>query len=420
MEEYRGRDKWISWLLMSFGFFIVCFNRYALAVISNDLASSLELSGVQLSNLVSMYFYSYGLMQIPVGFLVSSIGPRKLTIFGMTLCGITTIVFATTTNIYVMYISRFLFGIGGSAIFLSVLKFLMNSFSPMDFIKVNGWTGFMGNLGGLVATLPFATILLFITWRTAFFILGLVSLFIAIGIWYYVKEDRDSKNKAKDESFNIKDIVYSLKVIAKDYKAWIYFFMLFFIFGTMTSFVGLWGIQYVSHVYKMSDKAASNYILFYTLGFIIGSLVIGYIEKKFTKQSLLMRISCFFSFVIWFVLIYIYKLVPPLGLLKVIFFLLGFLSIFAILVYSKTREVNDEKISGPYLGLVNVAPFLGSIIINLFVGIILDKTWTGNIYNDTRYYTQKSYFIAFNLYLLALFCAFVLSFFGIKTKKYKI
>jgi len=356
-------------------------------------------------------------MQIPIGFLVNIITPRRLTTYGMLICGISTIVFGVTSNVYVMYISRFLFGIGASGILISIMKFIMTWFSPSDFIKVIGWTVFIGNLGGIVASLPFATLLLYITWRTAFVILGIIALILAGGIWFFVDEVDMSERKKTEETFSLKDTLASIKVIVGDYKSWVYFFLLFNIYGIMTSFVGLWGIQYISHLYNITDKAASNYISYFTLGFLFSSLIIGYIERIFTDQRLLIRLSCFISFAIWLLLVFVYKLLPPLWMLKIIFFSLGFLSIVASLVYSKVREVKDEKILGPFLGLVNLSPFIGSIMINSFIGIVLDKNWTGELLNGVRHYDQKSYILAFSIYLFAALCAFLLTLFWGKNKE---
>jgi sugar phosphate permease len=402
------------WGVLAAAFFIVFFNRYTLAVIAGDLSAKLNLTGVQLSNLASMYYYSYGLMQIPVGILADIIGPRKLTTCGMALCGVSTIIFAATPNIWVMYISRLAIGVGASTILVSIFTFLSTHFPSGEFVRVYGWTTLIGNLGGLFASSPFAILVTFIDWRILFVLLGVISLLIALGIWNIV--DENPHNEEKFDLLKTKEIFRSFMIIGKRTNTWVCFFMLFSIYGLMNSFAGLWGNSYVSHTYIVATKISSDQVMFYTLGFIAGSLIVGWIEKKIQNQDLMIKTGAGITSLIWFLLIYVFKLRPELWTLKIIFFLLGFIAILVSVVYSKAKDNGQEGTVGLSLGLINLAPFLGSSLFNYFIGTTLDKTWTGSIYNRVRYYDIEGYSQAFTIYLLFSCISFIVSILFIKDK----
>jgi sugar phosphate permease len=417
LESFKGsnaNNRWKMWGVLAIAFFIVFFNRYTMAVIAGDLSAELSLSGVQLSVLASMYFYSYGLMQIPVGILAETIGPRKLTTWGMFLCGVSTIIFAISSNIWVMYISRLAVGIGASTILVSIFTFLSVHFSSDEFVKVYGWTTLIGNLGGLSASAPFAILVTLVNWRVLLILLGVISLLIALCIWKIV--DEKPHNDEKADMLKFKDIFEAFMTIGKSVNTWICFFMLFSIYGVMNSFAGLWGNSYISQVYSVSTRISSNHVMFYTLGFITASLIIGWIEKKISSRNLMIKTGAGLTFLLWFLLIFVFKLMPELWILKVIFFLLGFIATFVSVVYAKAKDNVKEGTVGLVMGLINLAPFLGSSLFNYFIGITLDKTWVGNMHNGVRYYDLKGYFQSFTIYLVFSCVSFIVSMLFFKNK----
>jgi sugar phosphate permease len=156
--------------------------------------------------------------------------------------------------------------------------------------------------------------------------------------------------------------------------------------------------------------------MFYTLGFIAGSLIVGWIEKKIHNQDLMIKAGAGITSLIWFLLIYVFKLRPELWTLKIIFFLLGFIAILVSVVYSKAKDNGQEGTVGLSLGLINLAPFLGSSLFNYFIGTTLDKTWTGSMHNGVRYYNIEGYSQAFTIYLIFSCISFIVSILFIKDK----
>jgi len=96
--------KWKIWGIMSFSFLIGFFHRYSTAVIASDITKELNLTAQNLGVLASMYYYAYGFMQAPVGILVDTYGPRRVTFNGMLLTGTGVLLFGLSHNIIIIYI----------------------------------------------------------------------------------------------------------------------------------------------------------------------------------------------------------------------------------------------------------------------------------------------------------------------------
>ena len=101
---------WQAWLIWSFGpalFFYAFFQRVAPSIMIDPLMRDLNIQGAVLGNLSAFYFYSYALMQIPVGLLMNRFGPRRLMTFGAGVCALGTLLFAMSHSLPMAYAGTF-------------------------------------------------------------------------------------------------------------------------------------------------------------------------------------------------------------------------------------------------------------------------------------------------------------------------
>lgn len=75
---YRWSIYFIALLLFSIGIFL----RFSPAAIKTQLQDTFSLTSVGFSSLNSMYFYTYMIMQISVGIMVDTVGPKKMIYTG--------------------------------------------------------------------------------------------------------------------------------------------------------------------------------------------------------------------------------------------------------------------------------------------------------------------------------------------------
>lgn len=410
-EEEYSNYRWIIWSTMSIGFLFVFLQRYSIAVVSNDLSAELNLTGLQLSNLSSMYFYAYALMQIPVGIMADTIGPRKIVSWGMLLAAVGSIMFSLGESITFIFFSRFLIGIGVSTVFVSIMKIIAVWFPPQEFATLAGWTNLVGNIGGMLASSPLALLVTLIGWRLSFRSIGISTFFIAFLLWWVVKDYPPGKSQTllpetPNEQSNNAGILVGLKKVIGNSQLWIVFFIFFGIMGTVMSFSGLWGIPYLMHVYDMSRNAAANNILFLTLGVTFGSLIVGRVEKLFKSGKSIIQLITFLFTTFWGILIFLTKCKPDIHLIPFLFFCMGVLGIHGLVVFVIAKETNSPQYYGLITGFINVAPFAGVIVLNTLIGLFLDLNWNGLQVEGVRIYSITDY----QKGLLVYFCFSLLSF----------
>src|SRR5262245_33690336 len=120
------------------------FHRTAPAAIAGELTRAFSISSTVLGTLAGTYFYVYTILQIPVGILADTTGPRRLLAVGAMIAAAGSLLFGLAPVWELAAIGRTLVGIGVSVAFISVLKLAAVWFPPQRFATVTGATMFAG------------------------------------------------------------------------------------------------------------------------------------------------------------------------------------------------------------------------------------------------------------------------------------
>lgn len=412
--------KWRIWSLLTFSFVLSLFHRGAMGVISPFLATDLNATATQISNIASVTFYSYALMQIPAGLLLDRYGYQIISALGILITGIGSILLGLTPYLTLAFWGRLFVGLGTSVIFISVLKAQSIWFSPKEFTKASGLLSFIGNMGGMLATFPLALLVGWIGWRFSMIGMGLVCLMISTLIFIYVKNSPEEYGY-QAEGYKLEplkiQLLSSLKEVLTNSAVWRNFFALFTLVGCTTAFSGVWGINYLTTMYSLTETQASFYISFILIGLIIGSLCINKIVSLFHHQiskcqgaASLVMTGC------WIYFLLIAKGKPPLFLLPFIFFVMGFLASAHILSFTDVAHHCDTQNGGLASSLVNSGEFIASSLITLMIGFTLDLTFTGTIVDQVRHYSPAQYQQCFLIFLIISCLGVITSQMGQKRK----
>jgi sugar phosphate permease len=377
MRAYR---RWFSWGILVFAFVIVFFHRLSIGAVSDLLIRDLQLDNIKLANLTAMTFYAYALMQIPVGILVDTVGVRKLCTAGMFVTAIGSILLGFSSSIGLAYLSRFLVGLGTSVIIVSVMKIQATLFPAKMYSSLSGLTSFFGNLGAFFATYPLAYIATHFGWRSIFVILGGLTLVLSIGIFTIVKEKPKSREELDRHlgqgGLGIsKDFVLrALKSVVLNRYTWPNFFAMVFFVGSLTSVLGLWGVNFLSATYGFTTEKSSYYLSFMTYGFIIGAPVIGRLSDHVGGhiKRILLPATVIYA-LLWSYILVVQGGKPPIGQLPILFFVMGLSIIAHILIFTNIKDVNESEYTGIATSLVNVGEFVGGGLISFAIGVYIQK-----------------------------------------------
>lgn len=175
-REVLVRRRWRIAALLFFAGLINYFDRTIVSVALPAIAADLHLGPARMGILLSAFFWSYALMQIPIGWLSDRCNLRWLyggcfALWSLT-CGLT----GFASGFGSLLVLRVLLGIGESVYLPGGMKIVSLLFPAKDRGLASGLAN-CGTRAGLAFGAPLiASIVVAFGWKAAFFILGFTSL----------------------------------------------------------------------------------------------------------------------------------------------------------------------------------------------------------------------------------------------------
>ncbi len=358
-------------------FVLSFFHRTAPAAIAGELTRAFAINGAVLGTIAATYFYVYTLLQIPVGVLADTMGPRRIMSVGSVVAGLGSLLFALAPTWEVAAAGRTLVGIGVSVAFIAILKINAVWFPANRFATLNGVTMFAGNMGAVVAGAPLAWIVTWASWRTVFVGLAVLSLALGALSWMLVRdrpEDRGfaAVNPAVHDGARTRiHWTQALSQVLRNPATWPCFFLNLGAGGSFLAWVGLWSVPYLQDVHGMSRVAAAQHASLFLFGVAVGSLVIGVVSDRLrNRRGVMIGFSLLYA-LSWLPWVLDVRFSPWAS--HAWFLLMGLVAPSFVLGWTVAKEVNRPEHSGIATSVVNVSIFLGTGILQPLVGWLLDR-----------------------------------------------
>jgi sugar phosphate permease len=358
------------------GFVLSFFHRTAPAAIAGELTQAFAINSAVLGTLAATYFFVYTLLQIPVGVLADTLGPRVIVTGGALVAGLGSLLFGLAPSWEVAAVGRTLVGIGVSVAFIALLKTIAVWFPSHRFATLNGVAQFAGNLGAVMAGAPLAWIVTVTSWRAVFVGLGVLSMALAAASWIIVRDRPEQRGfppvhaephvAATRASWR-----QALLQVLSNPRTWPGFFVNVGIGGSYLAFAGLWAVPYLQQVQGMSRNVAAQHGSLLLLGVALGSLTIGALSDRLRNRRDVMRAYAFIYVSTW--LPWLLHWQPSAAAGYAWFFLMGFLIPGFMLTWTVAKEENRPEHAGMATAVVNVGIFLGAGALQPLVGWVLDR-----------------------------------------------
>lgn len=370
--------RWFVFALLILAYFFVFFHRLSPAAVKVNLEQAFKMTAMQYSNLNSAYFYSYAIMQIPVGILADTLGARKTAVIGCLLMAAGSIFFGLAPSFSLVILARVVVGLGASVIFLSILKIQSTWFEEKEFGTLTGMTTFIGNMGGAGAQGPLAFMVGLLTWRMSFIAIGIFSVVLALALFIVVRNKPEDKGyepivvMKKPENVEESGILKTLGEILKNKYMWPIIIINFLAMGVNFT-ITAWSIPYLTDVYNLTVTQAGSITFFYPVGAACGCMFLGIITDKIKMRKLPVIILSIGFLICCSLIVFINNGKPPLALFSIALILSGFFLTFSVLFYSVAKDLNNPRFSGMSTSVANTAVFLGAALVPLFFGKIISK-----------------------------------------------
>jgi predicted MFS family arabinose efflux permease len=384
-------------------YFFSYFQRTSPAVIAPYLIQDFSLNAAELGLLSSIYFYTYAVIQAPLGPLLDFIGPRiVITILGA-IAAIGSLIFALAPSFTQCLIGRGLVGLGMGSVLMGTITIIAVWYPPRFFATLSGWVFAVGNIGGLMATLPLALLSRSLGWRNSFLLLAIISFFIVAAIWITVRDyppdQAQQRGKAKG-SFEAKQ---AYRLLLGSISFWKIAILNFFLLGSFFAILSLWGGPFLNDVFGMTPAGAGTILVSMTLGMIIGNPFIGFLYDRLAPHARKrMDLICFALYILPLFLFCAFLRPGRDFLLFPAYFSLGLLASSGLLLIARLKAVYPPQILGTALTLNNFFGFGGVAVLQYLMGLIIGRyPHVGNAY------PLEAYRSAFYLLLAGLVIAFL-------------
>lgn len=347
------------------------FYRVSSAVIAPNLINDLSLNTKSLGVLGGAFFYSFALLQIPMGILLDRISPRLvITVFSI-IGASGAFIFSGSHTFITALLGRILTGAGMACVLMSSLKIFVLRFSPKQFSTLSGAIISVGMLGTIMASSPLAYMTMTIGWRTTFLYAGLVTALLACLAFWILKDGHQNAALSSDHAQHMA-LPKVIRLVLGNLSFWQIGACAFFRYGTLVALQGLWLGPYLIQIKGFSAIGAGNMLMILSIGYIAGSPIAGYLSDRVFQSAKTTNLCG--------VGLYTLTLIPLTGLIEfkshitysIIFFMIGFFNSFGMLGFAHVKQLFPMHISATAIAGINFFSMSGGAVLMPVIGKIID------------------------------------------------
>ena len=406
-------------------YLFVAFHRVSPAVMATDIMSDTGVTPLEMGALASVFFVTFGVMQLFSGLLADSLGPRKTLPSLLLLAGIGVVIFSQSHSMTALIVGRALMGFGISVTFVCGLKILVLWFPTAYFARLNGIFLGVGGLGLILGSGPLAMLCELTGWRMSMVLCGVCTLVIALLIWLVVRDSPEeagyppvnpdipaSKADAVSPMQALRGMVPMIGQILSSVNFW--FIAIWFCaqFAIHMAFGGLWAGTYLVDVHGLSKTAAGNVLLMMGIGMLVGAPFNGWLsDVVFKARKPIMLISSTATIVL-FVYMAFFGHMFSYVFLYLWFFLLAAFGMGSLSAgFAAMRDLFGPSCASTASGFLNTLPSFAVAFFQMIAGLILESFPKGATGFSPEAYSNASF-----VYLAAA-CVSLVAAFMVKEAK---
>lgn len=360
--------RWLLAALLFIAGLINYFDRTIVSVALPVIAADLHLGPAKMGVLLSAFFWSYALMQVPIGWLSDRVNMRWLYAACFALWSLTCGLTGFASSLAVMVVLRILLGIGESIYLPGGIKVVSVIFPPRDRGLASGLVN-SGTRAGLAFGAPLiAAMVGAFGWKNAFFILGFTSLLWLLP-WFaaFPAAATTATHSANSGKWSLAKVHRSLLGVSLAHIGYGYYFYL----------MVTWLPSYLVAARHLTLQQAGAYAVVPYLTFTLGEPIGGWIADRLVSRGF----DELFSRKLLISLSYLTSLLLiPAGLVDSTFssvLLLGGASLVGLStgnIYAVVQRVTRDGEVGFSMGVLNLAGNLSGVAAPLATGLIIART----------------------------------------------
>ncbi len=335
------------------------FFRAFLAVLSPVLMEELGATAGDLARASGLWFAAFACMQLPVGWALDTVGPRRTVAVLFTLGAVGgCVVFATAQGPGAVTLAMAMIGLGCAPILMATYFIFARTFSAAIFGTLAGLTVGISSLGNLLSTAPLALTIEAFGWRESLWAMATFTALIALGCMVFM---RDPVKPAGEATGSFAEL---LRIRA----LWPILVGMFICYGPVAGIRGLWISPYVTELHGATLAQVGTATLVMGLAMVAGNFIYGPIDRIVgsRKWGVVGGNLCVAALCLWLFA------VPPSGLAlaMAIFAAIGFFGASFPAVISHGRSFLPPHLTGRGVTLLNLFGMGGAGVIQFASGPI--------------------------------------------------
>lgn len=394
------------WSIGAVFFLFEFFLRTFLGALGKQIIPDLHLTPSEFAFLASAFYIAYGLMQVPVGAITDTFGPKLSLSFAALICGLSAFWFAHVHSFTLAVVCRFLMGLGGGFAFLCLLVITIEWFPKNKLALFVGIGQFVGTMGALLAGGPLASIVVqaHVPWRNVFIAISAVGFIIFILSLLFVRKQKQDRQNRVVMLKQDKSISHKTKRLAQSKQAWWVATYSAFVFLSVAMLGAVWGTIYLQSL-GYSQQVSASIMSLAWLGFACGCPILGGISDYIIRRKPIMLLCALVGLIIAICLVYI-----PLHhawLYGILFFILGVTSSGQSIGFAIITEHVEPELKSMALGLNSAFITLLAALIPVIVGLIVQHV--AHVSGaHLKHYSHHDFILAFTIMPLLYFLALMI------------
>ncbi|MEO9685324.1 MAG: MFS transporter [Tateyamaria sp.] len=260
----------IGLILLALAYVLSQFFRAFLAVLTVPLETDLGITPDVLATASGLWFLSFAALQIPVGWGLDTLGPRRTSGWLLLIGGGGgAALFALAQSAEQIHIAMILIGVGCAPVLMASFYIFARTFPPARFATLAALMIGVGTLGNLMSSYPMAFAAQTIGWRAALWLLAIGCVVVALGILATVRDPAKPEGNAQG----------SLLDLLRMPVLWLMLPLAIVNYAPIGALRGLWIGPYLSDVFALNVSQIGVATLVMSVAMILGTLAYGPLDR---------------------------------------------------------------------------------------------------------------------------------------------
>ncbi len=344
-------------ILLCFAYVLSQFYRAFLAVLTEVLERDVGATPEDLATASGFWFLAFAAMQIPVGWALDKVGPRRTAAVLLLIGGAGgAAVFAMASTPAHISAAMVLIGVGCAPVLMASYYIFARTYPPAAFATLAAVILGVGSVGNLASALPTTLAVEAFGWRTVVWGMAAISAVTAFGLWAVVQ---DPERVVHEEKGSLLDL---LKMPA----LWLIFPLMAFQYAPAGGARGLWIGPYFREIFGANDGFIGTITLIMGAAMIAGTFAYGPLDRILGTRKWVIVGGNVFSLIacLWLGLIG----VESLWLAVALFAAVGFFGASFPVIMAHGRSFYPPHLVGRGVTLMNLFGIGGVGILQMVTG----------------------------------------------------